>query len=154
MTESRQPHLPIGYWAKKAADVLTVRINEVQQTLGLARTEWQILNSLHEAESATGEQLAEWVRPFADAAVIDAAVLRLTQQGLIEEIGSRASRFQLTKSGQELHQTALSLQKEVRQQAVKDISEPDYLTTVRVLQQLVENLEGNAAQQATPAACS
>lgn len=142
MNTSRQPHLPIGYWLKKADDLLTMRINEAQQLHELSRLEWQILNVLHEVGLATHEQLAAPLHAFADAAVLDNALLHVAQRGLIEGNGSVAPHYQLTKLGHELHGAALSSQKEVRQRATQGISEGDYATTVRVLQQLVENLDG------------
>ncbi len=147
MNEPKKLHLPIGYWLKKADEVLTARINGAQLANGLSRTEWQMLNVLHEVREATHEQLATPMRPFANAAALGDAVLRLTQNGLIEGDGSAASQYQLTRLGQEKHEAALSQQKEIRQRAVMDISEPDYTTAVRVLQQLVQNLSGEGAAQ-------
>lgn len=147
MNEPTQPHLPIGYWLKKADEVLTTRINEAQQANGLSRTEWQLLNVLHEVRLATREQLAAPLRPFADAAALGDAVLRLAQRGLIEGDGSGASQYQLTRLGTEIHEAALPLQKEVRQRAVHGISQSDYTTAVRVLQQLVKNVDGDGAAQ-------
>lgn len=140
MNQDKQPHLPIGYWLKKADEALTSRINNVQETNGLSRTEWQILNTLHEVTTATGEQLALPLQPFTDASSLEEITRNLIKRGLVEGEGSTTSGYRLTDQGQRLHQTALALQKEVRQQAVRGVSEADYATTVQVLQQLVKNL--------------
>lgn len=33
MSEQKRPHLPIGYWLKKADELLTARIDEVQRPM-------------------------------------------------------------------------------------------------------------------------
>lgn len=151
MTEPKKPQLPIGYWLKKADEVITARINAAQQTNGLSRTDWQVLNFLHQVGSVNLEKLAEPMRPFADVSALADVVFRLTARGLIEEEGTATIDYRLTDQGRRMHETALILQKEVRQQAIYGVSEVDYTTTVRVLQQLVENLGGEGvAQQDAP----
>lgn len=147
MTDPKKPHLPIGYWLKRADEVLTGRINEAQLANGLRRTDWQILNVLYEVGSATEEQLATPMRPFADVTVLREAVMGLTQRGLVDGDGSAGKNYILTQQGQRTHASALALQKEVRDRAIKGISEADYTTAVRVLQQIVENLDGEGAAQ-------
>jgi DNA-binding MarR family transcriptional regulator len=154
MNEPKKPHLPIGYWLKRADEVLTGRINEAQRANGLSRTEWQILNVLYEVGSATDEQLATPMRPFADVTSLREAVTGLGQRGLIAGNGSADDRYVLTTQGQRTHEAALALQKEVRQQAIKGISGADYATAIRVLQQIVENLGGEGAAQQGAAADS
>jgi len=147
MSEPKKLHLPIGYWLKRADEVLTHHIDAVQRANGLSRTEWQILNVLHEVGSATDEQLAAPMRPFADATSLRGVVNGLGQRGLVAGNGSADDRYVLTTEGQRTHEAALSLQKEVRQQAIKGISEAEYGTAVRVLQRIVENLGGEGAAQ-------
>lgn len=62
----------------------------------------------------------------------------LVDRGLIEEDDKS---LRLTDRGRNLHATALEVQIKIRQQAVQGITEADYVTTVRVLQQIVSNLE-------------
>ena len=140
MTQPKKPHLPIGYWIKKADELLTERINEVQRANGLTRTEWQILNSLHETSGATKAEIVELLRPFASAAALEATVDQLIQRGLVEAQQSGSARVQLTAQGRDLHARALEVQQSIRRQAVQGITDADYVTTVRVLQQIVENL--------------
>ena len=145
MSEVKKPHLPIGYWLKRADEVLTKRINEAQRANGLSRTEWQILNVLSEVGSATDEQLEAPLRPFADITSLRELISGLQQRGLVSGKGTADDRYALTTHGQQTHEAALALQKEVRRQAMKDISEEDYATTVHVLQRIVENLSGEGA---------
>lgn len=140
MTSERKTNLPIGYWLKKADEVLTAYINKAQEIHGLVCTEWQILNFLYENSSATNAQVAEVLRPFADADTIEAAVDRLVQRGLIERKGEGTSELALTEQGLQVHASALQTQRKVRQQAMRGISDEEYATAVRVLQQIVVNL--------------
>lgn len=138
MSEQKRPHLPIGYWLKKADELLTARIDEVQKANGLSRTEWQILNSLYEMSTASRSQIIELLSPFADAGRLGSTIDVLVDRGLIEEDDKS---LRLTDRGRNLHATALEVQIKIRQQAVQGITEADYVTTVRVLQQIVSNLE-------------
>lgn len=140
MTEPKRPHLPIGYWIKKADEVLTTRIDEAQKAHGLNRTEWQILNLLRESSAATREQIAEVLRPFVDAESIAATLTSLVERGLVEADGGEIEHLRLTELGESIHAVALETQKGIRQRSMQGIDEAEYVTTVRVLQQLVKNL--------------
>lgn len=144
MTGENRPHLPIGYWLKKADELLTARINEAQDANGLSRTEWQILNLLHETSSASKSEIVEILSPFGDANALGAKVDSLVQRGLVEAevsgTGTGTGKLRLSPQGREVHTVALEVQKRVRHQAVQGITEADYVTTVRVLQQIVANL--------------
>lgn len=133
-------NLPIGYWLKKVDELLTARINEAQEANGLSRTEWQILNFLFENSVATNTQITAILHPFADADAVQAAVDRLIQRGLIVAKGDHSFELELTEQGRQVHGSALETQKQVRQQAMKGISNEEYATTIRVLQQMVANL--------------
>lgn len=147
MSGPKKPHLPIGYWLKRADEVLTARINEVQRANGLSRTEWQILNLLSELGSATDEQLEASLRPFAGITSLRELITGLRRRGLVAEKDAADGGYVLTTQGQQTHATALALQKEVRQQAMKGISEAEYATAIHVLQRIVENLDGEGAAQ-------
>ena len=150
--EKRTLFRPIGYWIKKADEALTSRIGEAQKANGLSRTEWQVINSLNKVHVATEEQLGETLHAFADAALLRDIIGSLVERGLVEREVSAAFSYRLSDRGRGVHEAALILQKEVRKQAVEGISETDYVTTVRVLEKLVENLTGgDAAQQGVAA---
>ncbi|HEX7034036.1 MAG TPA: hypothetical protein VF172_13640 [Nitrososphaera sp.] len=140
----KQPYLPIGYWIKRADEVLNASIDKAQQENGLGRTDWQILNSLHELGSATTDDLANLMAPFADLLSLKARLANLSQRGLVTGEGSAADKYVLSGSGQQVYGAALALQKQFRQQAIKGVSEEEYEITVRVLQRIVENLTSMA----------
>lgn len=144
MSERQQPQLPIGYWIKQADQALTAQIDEAQAANGLSRTGWQILNTLHEAGTMTREQISELLRPFASVESLVEQISHLAGRELIEsERGTTA--YRLTDRGRQVHAEALATQHQIPWRAVQGVSESDYLTTIRVLRQIVENLsEGNA----------
>jgi len=143
LTKERKLRLPIGYWLKKADEALTTRINEAQQANSLSRTDWQVLNSLHDVGPMTREQLGEPLRPFADANALAQVIERLVGRGLVEGEGTAAAAYRLTDQGRHVHGAALFLQKQVREQAIQGVSDADYATAIRVLQRLVTNLVGD-----------
>ena len=139
MSRAAAPRLPIGYWIKKADELLTARIDAAQQTNGLTRLGWQALNLIHEAAAPSRDEVAKTLQPFADAATVDQTLNGLSDGGLVRQMS--AGLLELTPEGAKLHQRALESQKTVRHRAVEGIDGADYATTVRVLQRLVRNLE-------------
>lgn len=130
---------PIGYWLKRADALLTTRIDEAQQALGLTRTDWQVLNALHGTGSATIEQLGEPMRPFADPRRLSEVLEVLSKRGLLD--GDATAGWRLSDSGQRLHQEALARQKQVREKAMSGIERADYAVAVQFLERLASNLE-------------
>lgn len=139
MSEPHEPRLPIGYWLKKADQLLTARIDEAQQVNGVTRLEWQLLNTLHERGSASFEHLAAALHPFADAPALVEALERLVQREAVES-SPGTPEYRLTPSGGRLHAAAAASQDALRRRAMEGISENDYATAVRVLQRIVQNL--------------
>ncbi len=129
---------PIGYWLKRADELLTKRIDDAQRATGLTRLGWQALNVVRDEHPARRDDLVNTLRPFADAAAVDAAVGELTARNLIA--GSPSAGFALTPAGTELYEQALAAQILVRQEAMAGISDAEYAATVGMLQRLVENL--------------
>lgn len=132
------PAKPIGFWIRRADELLTTRIDEAQRGNGLDRLDWQVLKVVSEG-GATRARITEALHPFANFQTIDTVLSALARRGLTS--GSDAGGFQLTPAGEEMHQHALSLQTLIREKAVSGISPEDYATALAVLQRLVENLE-------------
>ena len=140
MTEVTNLKLPIGYWLKQADEVLTEQINQAQAMHGVSRTEWQILNLLKENGRATRESIFQTMRTFVDTSEFQEIINRLAERGWIDEsVGS--GELQLTEAGQRQHERIFATQKEVRQRAMQGISQDEYTTTIRVLKQMIENLD-------------
>ena len=146
MAEQQQPQLPIGYWIKRADEALTARIDEAQAANGLSRTGWQILNAPHDAGSMAREHIPQLLHPSASAGSLVEQIAHLAERGLIESERDTTA-YRLTDRGRQVHADALASQRAVRQRAVQGVSEADYLTAIRVLQRIVENLsEGSTGR--------
>lgn len=131
-------NLPIGYWIKKADQLLTEGIDRVQAQFGLSRTGWQVLNAIKENGNNTKEGLIVLMKPFAGVADVEKVLEQLGQEGLIEH---QQGPYSLTQKGLERHETCLAGQKDFRLRCMKDISGQAYETTVSTLRKMVENLE-------------
>ena len=64
--------------------------------------------------------------------------------GIMAKVVLKSTELHLTWMGQRAHATILASQKEVRQQAMAGISEEDYATVIRVLERIVQNLDGES----------
>lgn len=139
MNEQKQ-RLPIGYWVKKVDRLLTEKIESVQQLDRISRIDWQVLNTLSRSSPQSITQLASVLEPFASVDQLERVTDELRERGLIVK-EEATGLIRLTEEGEQLHTRALERQRRVRRQAVAGLSEADYATTIRVLQQIVKNLE-------------
>lgn len=143
MNQDKGTQLPIGYWLKQADNLLTEQIDQAQATHAVSRSEWQILNLLKESGHASREAIFATMRTFVDTASFDNIITSLVARGWVEApaaASTGAEEFQLSAEGQRQHAVIFATQKEVRQRAMQGISQEDYATVVRVLQQMVSNL--------------
>ena len=143
MSDQNRKRLPIGYWLKRADELLTKRIDEAQRSNGLRRLEWQALNVIRERRTATRNEIVDTLRSFADAGAMDDMLGGLAHRGLVSAAAENG--FELTQAGVELYDRAQAFQQAIRQQAVAGISETEYAMALSVLQRLVENLERDGA---------
>jgi DNA-binding MarR family transcriptional regulator len=140
MAESSLPHLPIGYWLRKADELLTARIDEAQQAHGLSRLEWQMLNVIHEHGTASYQRIVDSLSPFADVPGLVEGIERLIGRESVEAASGDEPVYRLTAAGEALHAAALQSQLAFRRRAMRGIEDDEYAATIRVLQRLVENL--------------
>ena len=134
--------LPIGYWLKRADELITHAVDRAHAEHGVTRTDWQILNQLREADGANLHDLESTMAPFIDVFRLGEFLNRLEQRGWVRrsEQDGRVE-YRLTAAGQTARQTLLVRQQSVRERTTQGISEDEYATTVRVLQRIVQNLE-------------
>ena len=130
--------LPIGYWLKKADNLLTKGIDAIQLKFGIDRTIWQLLNLMNGKNSLAKADLSKLMQPFADENAIAAILAKLEEKDLIEE---QEQSWRLTPKGAALHKACFEEQKIFRQKSTRSISAAEYHTTLLTLKKLVENLE-------------
>lgn len=133
------PNLPIGYWLKRADELLTRAINQAQEATGLTRTHWQVLNSVQEAGTLSRERLEGIMQTSLDSSGLEPIIAEPAGRGWLARNDSDDLR--LTDAGKQQYQAALSLQSEVRKRVVRGVGEEEYTTVIRVLQKIVDNLE-------------
>jgi len=130
--------LPIGYWIKKADELLTKGIDNIQLKFGIDRTSWQILNLIKENDTIRKAELAKLMQPFADENILANILFSLEQENLLNK---QSQTLALTAKGVTLHKACFEEQKIFRQKSIQNISEGEYQTTILTLKKLVENLQ-------------
>jgi len=138
MNRTERNNLPIGYWLRRADELLTVRIDAVQRENGLTRLGWQILNVVRDGGEVTPDDVASILAPFASAAEIRDTLAALRDRGLLT---AADGRHRITELGSDLYQRALAAQQAIREAAFAGVERDEYETTLGVLRRLVENLE-------------
>ncbi len=128
---------PIGYWIKKADELFTKGINEIQSKFGLTRTKWQIINSIRDNEEMTKKELFDLMEPFTNKKEVEELLLKFSWDNLID---IEKDKIRLTDDGIKFHTECLEHQKIFRQKCMQDIPEKDYQVTLEVLKKLVNNL--------------
>ena len=138
MEKVKKSQRSIGYWIRKADEVLSARLDEAQAAHGLSAADWQVLDLLHAADFSSHERLLEFLHGRVDGFTLGQSLRRLAQRELIEGDAATAHRLRLTERGRRLRESTRTMRQKVRHREV--VSESDYATTIRVLQRLVENL--------------
>ena len=143
MSKVTMPDLPIGYWLKETDNLLTKHVNRVHKANGITRFEWQVLNMLSQTGGSDRDSIFGIMRTFIEDAELDKILNRFMGLGWIEQFSvadSPEANFRLTENGRAQHKLILATQKEARKKIMQGIDETDYATTLRVLQQMVDNL--------------
>jgi DNA-binding MarR family transcriptional regulator len=139
---------PIGYWLKRADEVITLQVNLALRSEELTRHHWQALNLVHQAEVITREQLLEEMRDLVDAAELDDILDELDQRGwIVRRPRGAVSELEITEAGREGHARVLRIQDGLRRRAVQGVSEEEYATALRVLERIVVNLDSDRPGQ-------
>lgn len=129
--------LPVGYWIKKADDLLTKGINKIHLSFNIKRTEWQILHYINESNSISEEKLVFVMEPFADKSAVENILSDFEK----EELSIKESNtFSITQKGHELHNSCFTQQQLFRQKTMSGITDEEYKITVITLQKMVENM--------------
>ncbi len=128
---------PIGYYLKKADNLLTDGINKIHAENGLTRTDWQILNTINESGNIEKQAICELLSEFANNETINNAI-----SGLItNELVSENKNLELTDKGKEVFQTCLQKQTSFRQKSMQNLSEQEYLQLIAALEKIIDNLK-------------
>ena len=144
MTTETNIDRPIGYWLKRADELITQHVDNALREFGVTRFHWQAFNIIHDAEKITKAVLLEPMITFIDRSQLDLILADLESKGWIiyhDNPAEGSTWVELTEDGRVAYERLLRMQIEVRQRVAQGISEEEYLTTIRVLQKMVSNLE-------------
>jgi DNA-binding MarR family transcriptional regulator len=133
---------PIGYWLKRADEVITEHVDRVLSDNGFTRFRWQVLNIVYQAGTITRGGVFDTMQTFIDARHLDEIIDGFIKEGWLVKRGEGdAAQLMLTDVGKAQRETAFRLQSEVRRRAMQGIGEQEYATVVDVLERMVKNLE-------------
>lgn len=127
--------LPIGYYLKKTDNLLTERINKIHSDFGLTRTEWQIMNSIH--EGVDKNTLLTQLLEFASIEQLNELITELSKRSFVEE----TPLLKLTDRGEEIFKSCLQKQTELRQKSMQNITEQEYIQLITTLEKIIDNLK-------------
>ena len=126
---------PIGYWVRALDEALTNRMNAVLADQALTRSHWQVLNLVK--AGVPSDELARRMRSFVDEEGLAGILGDLRRRGWVTpDPGPRLSAL-----GRAGYDEVAGLVDATRRQTTSGISEDDYATTVRTLQQMLANLQ-------------
>ncbi|REG78413.1 MarR family winged helix-turn-helix transcriptional regulator [Algoriphagus antarcticus] len=128
--------LPIGYYLKKADNVLTEGINDIHKEFDINRTQWQILNSINESNNISRNHIISILIEFAEKEVIINTIGKMINGELIKE----DTELKLTEKGKDIFNKCFQKQKEFRHKSMKNISEQEYIQTITTLEKIIDNL--------------
>ncbi|ONI79569.1 MarR family transcriptional regulator [Actinosynnema sp. ALI-1.44] len=136
---------PIGYWLKYLDRLIEAAFNRVLAAEELTRRHWQAMNVLRESPQ-DAVALTKAMRPFwgPGAINLDETTSELTRRGWLTQDGT--GRYTLTPAGRAGHAAVEEKVHAIRSTSLTGLTEDDYHATVRVLQQMTENLEHTAGQ--------
>ncbi|QIQ04725.1 MarR family winged helix-turn-helix transcriptional regulator [Streptomyces liangshanensis] len=135
---------PIGYWSTTAGNAVVTAIREGLAPFGVTQPQWWILGQLATGENGRSRDevlsvlwgyldVGEALVPEMDA---------LLDRGLITP--DAEGRLHLTAEGDELFQKCASFQRSMRERVHKDITNEEYVVTLKVLQRMIHNVGAKA----------
>lgn len=129
-------NLPIGYYLKKADNLLTEGINEIHREFSIDRTQWQILNSIN--EGIDKKEIEALLKQFANDEQINNSFSSLIDRNILTD----NIDLKLSDKGKALYNQCFEKQKEFRQKAMSHITEQEYKQLIITLEKIIKNLEG------------
>ena len=133
---------PIGYWLKRADEVITEHVDRVLSDNGFTRFRWQVLNIVYQTGTITRGNIFETMQAFIDAGQLEEILDGFVGEGWLVKSGEGDdAQLTLTDAGKAQRETVFKLQREVRSRAMQGITEQEYATVIDVLERMVKNLE-------------
>ena len=133
---------PIGYWLKRADEVITEHVDLVLSDNGFTRFRWQMLNVVYQAGTIMRGNVLETMQSFIDARQLEEILDGFEEEGWLVKSGEGDdAQLTLTDAGKAQRETVFKLQRKVRSRAMQGITEQEYATVIDVLERMVSNLD-------------
>ncbi|MDN3024547.1 MarR family winged helix-turn-helix transcriptional regulator [Streptomyces sp. S.PB5] len=136
---------PIGYWSWAACKAVVTRTRTALAEIGTTQPQWWVLAQVARADTArTRDEVSHLLRNYLDTgpetmeSEIDATIV----SGWITE--DPDGHLNLTPDGRAFYDKAAALQGELWTERHADVSDEEYLTTLKVLQRFIHNTGGKA----------
>ncbi|MBC7892640.1 MAG: MarR family transcriptional regulator [Sphingobacteriaceae bacterium] len=133
------PHNPIGYYLNRTDEAITAAMNAVLAEFSLTRTDWQVLNVIHNADQIPRTEVYEIMRPLADSAALFTVLASLIKSDWVALVGP--DRLALTDLGRKRLGVVREQIAAFREKSMRGISPEEYQTVIRVLERMRMNLE-------------
>lgn len=134
---------PIGYWSWAAFHAVVTRTRAALAEIGTTQPQWWVLAQVARADTPkTRDEVARLLRNYLDTGseAMESEIDRTIAQGWITE--DTEGHLSLTAEGGAFHGKAAALQDELWAERHADVSDEEYLTTLKVLQRFIHNTGG------------
>jgi hypothetical protein len=134
---------PIGYWLKRAHDLIDQRQAEAFAAEGLTRSHWQVLNLVPETEPTSLDAVFEIMRTFVDDDGhdrLDAILADLAGRAWLRREADGGT-IVLTPAGVVARGRMLARVQSLRRRSMRGISESEYRAVIDTLRRMVSNLD-------------
>ncbi|MEU9097804.1 MarR family winged helix-turn-helix transcriptional regulator [Streptomyces sp. NPDC048361] len=136
---------PIGYWSWAADKAVIARTRGALAGIGTTQPQWWALAQVANADDVKPRaEVSRLLRNYLDVGpdTMESEIDTVIAQGWITEDGE--GRLTITAEGRAFYDKAAALQDELRTERHADISDEEYLTTLKVLQRFIHNTGGRA----------
>ena len=127
---------PIGAWVRKADDTFTRIIRKTSQG-DFNRVDWQLLNSLHERNKLSKNEIVDFLGSFESKSNIETVIRRFEKDALVN---LSHELVEITAKGREVFKEAFKAQEKIKEKSLQGISETDYITTISTIKKMLHNL--------------
>jgi DNA-binding MarR family transcriptional regulator len=129
---------PIGWYLKEADQQITSFMNNAFEDLSITRFHWMILRNVAERGHINTWQFFQEVKNFVTVQEFAEIIQSMVDRGWLVISGEDHCAF--TAAGEEAFKQLADLQKERTALMMRGISDEEYKLTLRVLNQIIENI--------------
>jgi DNA-binding MarR family transcriptional regulator len=136
---------PIGYWSWAAHNSVVTHIRAALAELGLSQPQWWILSQLVDhPEGRPRTDVVDILEGYLDVgATLEGEIDALAARSLIT-LDDGDKRLRITDEGRALQKTTATRQQALRAEIHADITDEEYVRTLKVLQRMIHNTGGQA----------